>query len=323
MKKFFQIFIKPKFRKTFDLSNKKSAMKLINDNNVRKDLYRTIYNYEGNVEGNQAIIDKVFLDFDPEESEEKLLEDVRKVSNLLNNKNIKHSLFFSGRGFHIFVYTNIIKAKDLINPRTAIRNFVNDIIEITKASVDYQVVGDLMRVARIPNTMNMKTRLYCIPLDQKELEYSIEYIKDLATSQRFFKKDSEGKPLDLKVYDTGTKTQLSDLEVTLESDEDLDIGELGKLDLPSCVLHSLKKGRPNFQERFMIITCLRDLAFSKSEVSKILMKFLTEDRYTHCIEEERQLDYLFNRQDLLFPSCSRIKEMGFHVKGCTGNQIYE
>lgn len=318
MAKLFQLFIKPNIRKVFSKkkSDVKKAVEVVNNNNGIKDLYRTIYEYTRHVEGQNAMIDKVYLDFDPTDKDPNGFIDVKKVSHYLSLKNISHKVFFSGRGFHIFVETKKVKANELINPQVAIRNFAEEISDEADCEMDWQVVGDLMRVARIPNTLNLRTRLFCIPLSIEELGLSIEDIQSMAGKQRKKTFDYVGEPIDLRDYDNGINSPTYSQHIADLSDN-IDIKNI-----PTCVAAALQKGDPNHQERYMIITCLRDLGYSSEDVREILRKYLESSKFIHCDCEENQIEYLFNRQDLIFPSCYTIKQRGYHVGGCTGNTLY-
>ena len=52
------------------------------------------------------------------------------------------------------------------------------------------------------------------------------------------------------------------------------------------------------------------------KVFEILKKHLSEKKFKHCIIEEKQLQYLFERDDLTFPSCEKIEKDGYCIKGC-------
>ena len=81
----------------------------INAQNNRTNVYTTVYDFEhfsekAKVESS-VIIDRVFLDFDAHEDELDLAwRDVKKVMELVITKDYQHTLFFSGRGFHLFLF---------------------------------------------------------------------------------------------------------------------------------------------------------------------------------------------------------------------------
>ena len=149
--------------------------------NGKKDLYISVYDYFGfkkeDIKPENAIIDKIFLDFDYDD-EFKFFNDVKTVAKFLYEIGAKFKIRFSGRGFHLFVY---LAEQDLKNPSKAIRGWVKDLHQKTNTQSDPAVVGDLRRVCRMLGTMNMKTHLYCIPLDYAHLmNFTYEAICEMA-----------------------------------------------------------------------------------------------------------------------------------------------
>jgi len=315
----FQLFLKPRKRVTFP-ANKEGAgeaIKLINLFNGKKDLYRSVYNFIDSPQGANALVDKVFFDFDPADGINPL-SDLKKVVEYCVTNKISHASYFSGRGFHLYIYVEKNFAFDYLSPNMAIRNFVNKMIDRLGVNPDRQVIGDLMRVSRLPNTMNTKTKLFCIPITVEEvLNYELDDLKKLGKKQRSIDNLAPGNKIDLKNFDeqTGPKCTIS---YTPKGVNCVDFGD----NIPHCVKSALANGEPGYQQRYLIITALRDLAYSKEEVEEILKKYLSEEKFYHCVEEEAQLDYLFDRQELLFPSCDTIQAQGYCIRECRGQSIY-
>ena len=315
----FQLFIYPgSYRPTYPCNEKgyQKASNLINIHNGKRNIYKSIYNYIGEPDAQNALIDKVYIDFDPDGDKVNPINEARKLTNYLQEKNILHTLYFSGRGTHVYIYMNPVMAQSLQNPSMAIKNYVYDISEELNLSPDWQVVGDLRRVSRIPNTINLKTDLFCIPLIKDEMKLEDEEIFNIAKKQRWGRFPVGKDRLDIKKYDDGSRRDIPKLDY-----KGMNLGD-DIQGVPKCVEAALKRGEPNYQERFIIITCLRDLAYSQEDVENILQKYLTPDKFYHCVMEERQIDYLFRRQDLIFPKCETIESNGLCVHGCNGQNIY-
>ena len=310
-------------RRTFELTPEgiEKSKKIMDKLNGVTGLYRTIYNFNGLPSWQTAIIDKIFIDFDPsKEDPESGVEvtEARKLHEFLNKGNILHHIFFSGRGFHIFVAVNEIRPSQLNNPRTAVRNCHKYIIEEADIEPD-PVTVDLMRIARLPNTINLRTGLFCIPLTPDELYLEKEEIYEMAKTQKTplsFALNKK-KRINLDFFD-GQEHEV-DYAQTVESGVDLDLDDD---DIPECVKNNLMMPDCNYLERYAIITALRDLSYKKEDIRKLLKKSLTAKKYNHCMYEERQLDYLFQRQDLLFPGCEVLKAQGMCVVGCHGQRVY-
>jgi hypothetical protein len=320
MDMYFQLFMKPNWRRTFLLQDAERATSFVNFYNGRKDLYRTIYNFVREPSAMNAIIDKVFIDLDPGEDKDTTLEDARKLVSYLDEEGLKRKVFFSGRGMHVYIYVQPLLAESMKNPGNAIKQYVNILVDKLGITPDWQVVGDLSRISRLPNTMNLKTKLFCIPLRDEDLKMSKEEIMDLAQNQyrpSVYVTDEEGDLLNLREYDT---EELFDVP-QIEPIENSNIS-INNSSLPLCVEESLKRGNPGYRERYAIITALRDLAYSREDVIGILEQYLTPEKFIHCVEQEQQVDYLFNKHSLVFPKCETIKLDGLCVKGCPGQRIY-
>lgn len=285
-------------------------------------LYRTIYNFEGWPAWDNAVIDKIFVDFDPEKKKpnsQRELFDARRLHEYLTEENVQHSIYFSGRGFHIFIAVNEVRSNELKNPRHAVRNCHQFFKEKAKIHPD-PVTTDLRRISRIPNTKNLKTGLFCIPLSGEELYWEIDEIRELARKQRSITNTIKGNKINLDYFDVEM--------TTVEYREPVDSGvpiDLEDDSIPKCVIDLLSYPDCNYQERYAIITALRDLQYSRKEVKELLKRSLSEKKYKHCVYEERQVDYLFQRQDLLFPSCQTLKSQGICTNGdgsCNGQNVY-
>lgn len=296
------------------------AAKIIKIFNGQRGLYRSVYNFKGSVDGQNALIDKIYLDFDPDEEngEDLSLEYAKRTSDYLAAKDIRHATYFSGRGFHTYIYTHPIFAYELNNGSDAIHNFVIEMKENIDIQPDQHVIGDLRRVSRIKNTKNLKTGLYCIPISRETLLNSTkEEIEEMA-QEPIYDKFTHGKELvDLRKYDADKRR----MSMSIEYDKEVSL-LFSPVAVPKCVQVSLDRGDAGYQERYMIITALRDLAYSEGDVTKILEDHLMGEKFEHCIYEEGQVEYLFIKQHLLFPSCDTIKTNGYCIKGCSGQCIY-
>lgn len=283
-------------------------------NGKKKAVYTSVYNCEdvnGKADYSNAKIDKLFFDFDDKSC------DSWKECNCLHigllKENIKHVIVMSGRGYHLYIFTKIYQHK---NPKSVIYNAQMDFIKKLNLTVDRQVIGNPAQLARVPNTYNMKGQRFCIPLTKEQFKQGDIFCKALANKQNFVGKISMGERLlDLTPYDCDKPNYEIDIFAPME-----DITEdLEHLDYfancPNCIKNILAKNNPGWKERYLIIVYFRDLGYSKQEIFSILKQHLNDQKLRHCIESEKQLQYLFDRHDLMFPVCSRIKQDGF----CTGD----
>ncbi len=230
-------------------------------------------------------------------------------------ENILHYPFFSGRGFHIFMKLNEVPAWELKSATGALRICHQYFTNEAKVQSDPKT-RDVTRIARLPNTINMKSGLFCIPLQYEDLYLNRSEIEDLAHCQRFCKIRAEGEPVDLKKFDIITEFEYKKVVDNAKlnvKDEKL------KKYLPPCILNALTCGECGYEARYAVITALRDLICSEEEVRGILERNLSERDYDHCVNEEHQLSYLCNiKEDYLCPSCDLLKPEGLCIEGCSG-----
>lgn len=297
--------------------------------NGKKDLYISVYDYFGSkkedIRPENAIIDKIFLDFDYDD-EFKFFNDVKTVAKFLYEIGAKFKIRFSGRGFHLFVY---LTEQDLKNPSKAIRGWVKDLHQKTNTQSDPAVVGDLRRVCRMLGTMNMKTHLYCIPLDYAHLmNFTYEAICKMAqeyepTYQNNDKLCSveewiiDGALVDISGYDS---------EEEIIKPTPIDVSKIKIQDeYPPCIEKMLANPNLGYYERGQLIIFLRDQGHSFYEILTILKSILSEKKYIHSTEEENQPEYLYYiRENLLFGNCDTQKENGIcpYNGYCGGPYLY-
>lgn len=286
----------------------------------KKNIYQSVYSYNDSVSVYNAVVDKIFLDFDYDE-DLVFFDDVRKVAKYLADSRYTFCIRFSGRGFHIFIYLD--NSKILHNPKRAIKQWVKDMHIKTNTQSDPAVVGDLRRVSRMLNSMNLKTHLYCIPLQYNELmNFTYESICDMAKSiddipsvDRYFIGE---RYLDISDFD-------KEENVPKDLKTDININNIKVQEgYPPCIEEMLRSPELGYWGRGQLILYLRDDGYSFEEILLILKTILSEHKYHHCVHEEEQPYYLyFTREDLLFASCQTLQDNGFcSPNKCNGCYLY-
>lgn len=257
--------------------------------NGKKDLYISVYDYFGfkkeDIRPENAIIDKIFLDFDYDD-EFKFFNDVKTVAKFLYEIGAKFKIRFSGRGFHLFVY---LAEQDLKNPSKAIRGWVKDLHQKTNTQSDPAVVGDLRRVCRMLGTMNMKTHLYCIPLDYAHLmNFTYEAICEMAKEwEPVYHLNDKLSGLEEWIID-GALVDISsyDSEEEIIKPAPIDVSKIKIQDgYPPCIEKMLANPNLGYYERGQLIIFLRDQGHSFYEILTILKSILSEKKYIHSTEE--------------------------------------
>lgn len=309
-----EVFIKPRRLKTY---SKDDIDYYIDIYNGKKDLYETVYQYEDFIDVSTVIVDKIFLDFDFN-VDMKFLHDVRTVATYLYDNDYLFTIRFSGNGFHILIY---LTQDELSNPKMAIRQYVNFLHKETDTESDPAVIGDLRRVIRIPNTLNIKHKehFYCIPLKYTELmSMSYEDIRKMAKNPRDESDFFNGhRYLNISEWDT-----LIVEECVCHDQQNVILDTNISNDLPACIRAAMRVSDLGNLGRMQLILFLRDLGYSKEEVEDILFSFLSEEKFKHSVFEEHQIEHLFNK-DYMFSDCNVQKQNGFCMSElCKGHGLY-
>ena len=309
-----EIFI-PK--KRFTVYNNEEIRYYIRVYNGKKNIYQSVYHYNDKPLASNAIIDKIFLDFDYD-NDMKFYDDVKTVAKYLYQNDIKFYIRFSGRGFHIFV---MVEKQYLKQPKLAIKQWVQDMHRRTNTKSDPAVVGDTRRVCRVLGTKNLKTNLYCIPLEYDMIQNNNIQYQDICVMARknHGRRDyiNGNNLLDLTIYDKPIVIHSTQPTKAIQHNVKIDI------DYPPCVQKLLRTPDLGYNERRELIIYLRDDGYDEDEIMSILETTLSHEKFIHCIEEEHQLEYLMQREDILFSSCRSQKLNGICAsKSCQGNDLY-
>ena len=281
------------------VNNQEELIQFINKNYKTSSLYMSVYaftKWDGKkADYNSAIVDKIYLDFDGYDKRREIL----KFSTVLIEKNIKHTIFFSGGGFHVYIYVNP-KIK-LNNKIQTLKNAQYYLIGKFDIHPDMQVVNSspVARISRIINTYNFRRRKYCIPITRTDLAQPMEHI---------FKK-SEKKQNPITIY--GEKffsikkfdKDMPEFKPKIEMDDTI-AGDISQIPLPPCIKKLIKK-EMRWRERYLLITWLKENTISRTMCKGFLKQILSEKKYWHCVHFEKQVKDIYDK-DGFFPKCETI-----------------
>lgn len=311
--------------------NMDELVDIINKYNGKVDIFLSLYSFSLSYADGQrpqvsydtSTIDKVLFDFDSDKG----FQNVSAMHTHLMNKNIKHRVLFTGRGFHLHILTN---SKHLQSKKQALSSYQHKIadevgltIGAPKVSdIDNHIIGDIARIARFPNTINIKSGLYCIPLENGFEKLTLREIQELAKTRQHPENSTYGDNLaDLTPLDRE------------KIDFYLDIKDSGVAsskiteDFPPCVKHMLTNngGDAGWKDRYFIIIYLRDMGYSKPDVLAILKKYLTPHAFRHCVYEEQTVEGMFRRMDQYFITKRELQENGccFNCVDCPIGKMYK
>ena len=143
------------------MTTKNEYFEFVKSHNNRTNVYTTVYDFEHFTETmpveDSVIIDRIFLDFDAHEDNlDMAWRDVKVVMEMVIDNDYLHTLFFSGRGFHLFLFGKT--TKNMRNVQTFFRE-VKQLLDLKVGknnSLDERV-GQKTRLRRVPNTVNMSS----------------------------------------------------------------------------------------------------------------------------------------------------------------------
>jgi hypothetical protein len=305
--------------------NKYDFYRIINQYNGKVRIFSSVYNYTG--ESSNIALDKIFFDFDGDSA----IDNLKAMVDYLVEKDIKFLPLFSGGGFHVYVFTK--NYEYVTNKKTCLLNAHHHIKHQAQIQFDTAIIGDLARVATVPNTWNNKRERFCIPVSLDDISKGYDYISERAKIQQFSYCLYGTKLFDIEPFDTFENQYNIQL---VEIDEDvrglIDSDKILK-ELPPCISGMLANGntkRVGYRGRYLIITYLRDKGVVPNDTKDILEKYLTtvkkgKTEAKHCIEDERQVNYLYFQNTDTFPFCETLKREGYcpDKQYCNESQKYD
>lgn len=313
------------------LKNSEELLQKVNLYNHKTSVFTSLYSFSQlNDKGNRgiystAVINKIYFD-----SDKLSLEPIQKLHSYCSERNLYHCFFFSGGGTHFYIGSE----GNLKNPKGAVTNSQVKICDELNlkvganggSDIDSHAIGNLAQMVRVPNTYNLKRKLYCIPLSVSDLTLDIEEIKEKAKKPQYGIPVYGSKMLDLTPYDSEpiVKQELS----VKDEIASLELEKINTEKFPPCVRSMLTESFKldhNHKLRFALIVYLRDLGLSESAVIEFLRKILNAKLFRHVILEERQVYWCFKRRDLTFPSCISLLKDGVckNEDGkCRGQELY-
>ena len=301
--------------------------------NNKTNVYTTVYDFSEFSEkakiDNSVIRDRVFLDFDAHEDNlEMAWRDLKVVMELVHKRDYEHTFFFSGRGFHLFLFGEV--TENMRNIQTFFREIKAYLVsKVGKTNSLDDRVGQHTRLRRVPNTVNMASSdkegkpYFCIPLVQKDLTASLSDILTLAKRQRMipFKKCGKNKVN----FPKAPPIKAMKGEVSVPS-------SIGKLPMLPCLHNAVMVENPSHIARAYLVSWYRDLISgyqdltTMDEKEKTLNLVVEELERVFADSDSTWLDWdknqtkkhakftVFNNYNT--PHCDKLISEGFCVGKC-------
>ena len=235
---------------------KSEYVDFVKSQNNRTNVYTSVYDFAEFAETakieSSVVLDRVFLDFDAhEENLEQALEDLKIVVGFMNENDYQYTMFFSGKGFHMFVFGE--ETDDIRN----IQEFYRQIKSLLpKDSTLDDRVGQATRLRRVPNTVNLSSAdengipYYCIPIFENDLKSGLQKIKTLASTPRLGGRKVQN--LKLVKWPNLPPIEYVGEEVKVTPIE-------GSLPLLPCIYNAIMVENPSHMARAYLVSWYRDL----------------------------------------------------------------
>jgi len=301
--------------------------------NNKTNVYTTVYDFrefsEKTYIDSSVIRDRIFLDFDAHEEDiESAWRDLKIVMELVHSRDYLHTFFFSGRGFHLFIYGE--ETENMRNVQTLFHEIKKYLISrVGENNTLDDRVGQHTRLRRVPNTVNMSSSdengnpYFCIPLIKKDLSLTIQEILDLAKQQRMIPFEMSGKTK--AIFPKAPPIQAMKGEVSVPSN-------IGSLPMLPCLHSAVMVENPSHISRAYLVAWYRDLISgyqnleSVQDKQKTLNLVVDELERVFAKSEDVWLDWDKNetKKHAKFtvfgnynaPHCNKLISEGFCIGKC-------
>ena len=313
--------------------SKEEYLSYVKAQNNRTNVYTSVYDFAEFAEkakiDSSVILDRIFLDFDAHgESIEKAWRDVNVVMTYVIENDYQYTLFFSGRGFHLFVFGEVTDT--IRNIQVFFREIKTYLVNRVGSDITLDDrVGQATRLRRIPNTVNMSSRdengnpYFCIPLLEEDLQKDITSILGLAKKPRKIPFRISGK--NLVVFPEAPPMQQVSGEISVPK-------TTGRLPMLPCLHNAIMTENPSHLARAYLVSWYRDLISGYQDLQtlddkeKTLNLVVEELERVFADSDSTWLDWdknttkkhakftVFNNYNA--PHCDKLISEGFCVGKC-------
>ena len=303
--------------------------------NGKMHLFTSVYDYKHFTSNRgleySIILDRIFLDFDAHGDEKllpKLYQDVLKMHKWLLEKEYKHNISFSGRGFHIFVFGEVAESFRKIK---AFFNICYDVVN--KSKFLDTVVINTSRLRRIQNTYHLGAKKWCIPITNEDLEIGLPHILKLSNT---------GKRIERPVYYGHKLVKWPEVKRMETADIEIDSVESpGDLPILPCLKNAVMAENPNHRARVLLVqwyneflsemvTVKENLSCKPREVNGTALEdiksIIEHEIKTIASNEDTWIDYNSEESKkhvrfivdgrYMAPSCNTLIEEGLCIGKC-------
>ena len=293
-------------------------LEFINMNMGISNIYTNIYDYEEYhsmfPDYDTPIIDKIYFDIDQKIRENGKIVKIPAYENMLKihkwclENDYIHFPQLTGSAYDVIIATE----PDVFiqNKKECVANAQLWLCKYLKIKTDPQVIGDTSRIHRVSNTFNHKpgARRYCIPLDKDIIYLGEEKLFEIAKKQRFTNNWYGNKYWDISEFDVPERKYRDILPMPKINIDEKEFSDLSS-NIPDCVKNLLSRKDLVWRERGIVINCLKDNCYLLGETIEILRKHLSHRKFVHCMQSEKQPQYLYRNERFMFPHQTKIIEL--------------
>lgn len=312
------------------VQTKSEYIDFVKTQNNKTNVYTTVYDFEhfsdsAKIE-HSVVVNRIFLDFDAhgDDALERAFQDVCIIMEHVKQNDWEHSLFFSGRGFHLFIEGE--RTNSIRNIQVFFRQLKSLLGE--DSTLDDRV-GQISRLRRVPNTVNLSSSdengnpYYCVPLFYDDLHLGLEGI--LTTSKTYrqlpFRKEGSVKV----VFPEAPPLEEIEGEVEVPAYD-------GTLPILPCLYNATMSENPAHISRAYLVAWYRDLLSgyrdlkTQEDKRRVLDLVIEELKVSFGEKEDVWLDWdeATTRQHAKFtvygnyntPSCAKLISDGYCVGKC-------
>jgi len=258
--------------------NLKEWLKEIERMNGFEDVYTSLY------EVKHFTVDKIFFDIDSKD-----LDFAFRVASKLYRWLVDHEytvipVFSGAKGFHLYVLLEPRAYEDVCveKKKRLLANASFYILEkagvLDRPEIDRHVIGDIRRIVRVPNTLNLKTNSFAIFLppewpDRLEPKNIVEMAKHVGTDYNYIIRNLPTLydfPQIIRQEDYKEMYHKIEKERRLKIPENLK--EFLKRLLRPCLFYEITKPEPRHEARVATTIDLLHMGFSVDEIVEIYSK---------------------------------------------------
>tara|TARA_R110001592_G_scaffold95358_2_gene274820 strand:+ start:4315 stop:5316 length:1002 start_codon:yes stop_codon:yes gene_type:complete len=250
------------------VQKKSDYIEFVRNHNNRTNVYTTVFDFDRFAETakieSSVVLDRVFFDFDAH-GEGGLWHAYADLKDTLDYiGDTKHTLFFSGRGFHLFVFGEVTdEPRNLQFYFREVRDYLlGQRYKASMLTLDERV-GQTTRLRRVPNTVNLASDnghgipYYCIPIFEEDIEKGIDHILDLAMAPRLVPMEFSGSKLAVWPSAPPIDEVKGEIEPVVVE---------GSLPILPCLYNAIMVENPSHMARVYLVSWFRDLLTGKQDI---------------------------------------------------------